>query len=183
MRSASVPSWFPERSRSIGFVQQFCCRTERREIVARWNGVDEVPELLTHRPIGEAAGEGVKGPKLQPARPLCGGELEGIAQGGCCVFGFSAEIRQLPIDSPQLCLEIALVTVLRPGEPLAGGRSSLVELAGHATSPSEQQETIGQVVSPSVRERATDCTIFSMPPSDPSQTSSQPRRASKTTMR
>jgi hypothetical protein len=34
-------------------------------------------------------------------------------------------------------------------------------------------------VSPSVRERATDRTIFAMPPGDPSQTSSQPRRGAR----
>ena len=80
--------------------------------MARRNGLDEVPKLLTHGPIGESTGEGVKCPKLQPTSPLCGGELDGIAQRSGCGCGFSAAIRQLPIDSPQFGLEIALVAAV-----------------------------------------------------------------------
>ena len=80
--------------------------------MARRNGLDEVPKLLTLRLIGESTGEGVKCPKLQPARPLSGGDLESTAQRSGGGFGFSAAISQLTIDSPQLGLEIALVASL-----------------------------------------------------------------------
>src|SRR5215217_7288464 len=73
------PQAFPKRSLSAGLAQQFRCCTERREIIARRNGLDEVPELLTHCLIGKSTGEGVQRPKLQPARPLLGGELDGVA--------------------------------------------------------------------------------------------------------
>ncbi len=73
------PQAFPKRSLSAGLAQQVRCCTERREIMARRNGLDEVPELLTHCLIGKSTGEGVQRPKLQPARPLLGGELDGIA--------------------------------------------------------------------------------------------------------
>ena len=87
------------------------CRPERRELVARRNGLEEVPELLPERLIGVPTGQGVESPKLQPARPLRLGHLDSSAQrpGG---FGFSAAIRELTVDSPQLGLEIALVAAL-----------------------------------------------------------------------
>ena len=80
--------------------------------MARRKGLDKVPEMLTHCLIGKSTGEGVKRPELQPAGPLCGGELDGVAQRSGCDFGFSAAIGQLPIDSPQLGLEIALVAAV-----------------------------------------------------------------------
>ena len=40
---------FPKRSLSAGLVQKTGCRPERREIVARRDGLDEVPELLPQR--------------------------------------------------------------------------------------------------------------------------------------
>jgi hypothetical protein len=80
--------------------------------MTRRNGVEEVPKLLTRCLIWKSTGEGVQRPKLQPARPLCGGELDGIAQRSGCGFGFSAQVRQLPLDAPQLGLEIALVAAV-----------------------------------------------------------------------
>jgi hypothetical protein len=43
---------FLKRCLSAGVVQQTDCRPERREIVTRTNGLDEVPELLPQRLIG-----------------------------------------------------------------------------------------------------------------------------------
>jgi hypothetical protein len=80
--------------------------------MARWNGLYEVAKLLTHGLVRESADEGVECPKLQPASPLCGGELHGMAQRGRCGVGFAAAVGQLPIGSPQLGFEIALVAAV-----------------------------------------------------------------------
>src|SRR3989338_9002464 len=103
------PQAFQKRSLSTGLAQKAGCRSERREIVARRNSLDKVPKLLTHCPIPKPTGEGVERPKLQPARPLSAGDLDGTAQRSGGGFAFSAAISQLTVDSPQLGLEIALV--------------------------------------------------------------------------
>ena len=103
------PQAFPKRSLLTELAQKASCRSERREIMARRNGLDEVPELLTHCLIGKSTGEGVQRPKLQPARPLSAGDLNGTAQRSGGGLGFPAAIGQLTIDSPQLGLEITLV--------------------------------------------------------------------------
>ena len=99
---------FPKRYLSAGFVEKTGCCPERREIVARRDGLDEVPELLPQRLIGVSTGQGVESPKLQPARALPVGDLDSPAQRRDS-FEFSAAIRQLTVDSPQLGLEIALI--------------------------------------------------------------------------
>ncbi len=95
------PRAFQKRSLSTGLAQKASCCPERREIMARRNSLDEVPKLLTQCLIGKSTGEGVERSKLLPARPLSGGG-----------FGFSATVSQLPSDSPQLGLEIALVAAV-----------------------------------------------------------------------
>src|SRR5499426_3753344 len=125
--------------------QKACCCSERREIMARRDSRDEVPKLLMRCLIGKSTGEGVERPKLQPARPLSDGDLNGAAQRSCGGFAFSAAICELTVESPQLGLEIALVAAVCPREPLACGGSSLVELADHAASPGEKKECVGQV--------------------------------------
>jgi hypothetical protein len=90
-------------------VQKAGCRPERREIMARRDSLDEISQLLTPHLIGKSTGEGVERPKLQPARPLSAGGLDGTAQRSSGGFGFPAAISQLTVDSPQLGLEIALV--------------------------------------------------------------------------
>jgi hypothetical protein len=102
---------FRKRSLSAGVVQKTRCGPERREIVARGNGLEEVPELLPQGPIGVSTGQGVESPKRQPARALPIGDLDSSEQrrGG---VRFSAAIRQLTVDSPQLGLEIALVAAV-----------------------------------------------------------------------
>ena len=105
------PQAFRKRSLSTGLAQKARRCPERRELMARRQGLDEVPKLLTQGLIGKSTGEGVERPKLQPARPLSGGGLDGTAQRGGG-FGFSAAISQLTVDSPQLGLEIALVAAL-----------------------------------------------------------------------
>ena len=77
--------------------------------MARRDSLDEVPKLLTQCLIGKSTGEGVERPKLQPARPLSAGNLDGCAQGSGGRFFFTGAISQLTVDSPQLGLEIALV--------------------------------------------------------------------------
>jgi hypothetical protein len=103
------PQAFPKRSLSTGLAQKAGCCPERREIMARRDSLDEVPKLLTHCLIRKSTGEGVKRPKLQPARPLSAGGLDGPAQRSGGGFGFPAAISQLTVDSPQLSFEIALV--------------------------------------------------------------------------
>ena len=103
---------FPKRSLSAGFAKQASCGSERREIVARRNRLDELPELLTHCLIRKPTGAGVERPKFQPARPLSGGDLDGTTQRSRGGFPFSAAIGQLTVDSPQLGLEIALVSAM-----------------------------------------------------------------------
>ena len=71
---------FRKRSLSAGLVQKTGCRPERREIVARRKGLDEVPELLPQRLIGVSTGQGVESPKLQPARALRVGDLDRSVQ-------------------------------------------------------------------------------------------------------
>ena len=80
--------------------------------MTRRNSLDEVRELLTHGLIGKSTGQGMERPKFQPARPLCGGDLDGTTQrsGGDC--GFSAAISQLTIDPLELGLEIPLVVAV-----------------------------------------------------------------------
>jgi hypothetical protein len=102
---------FPKRSLSGGLVQKAGRRPERREIVARRDGLDEFPELLPQRLIGVSTGQGVESPKLQPARSLPVGGLDSSPQRPGSV-GFSAAIRQLTVDSPQLGLEVALVAAV-----------------------------------------------------------------------
>jgi hypothetical protein len=102
---------FRKRSLSAGVVQKTGCRPERREIVARRNGLEEVPELLPQGVIGVSTGQGVESPKRQPARALPVGDLDSSPQRRNSV-GFSAAIRQLTVDSPQLGLEIALVAAV-----------------------------------------------------------------------
>jgi hypothetical protein len=77
--------------------------------MARRNGLEEVPKLLTQCLIGKSTDDRVERPKLQPARPLSAGDLDGAAQRSSGGFGFPAAISQLTVDSPQLGLEIALV--------------------------------------------------------------------------
>src|SRR3972149_6014732 len=103
------PRAFQKRSLSTGLAQKAGCRPERREIMARRNRLDEVPKLLMHCLIGKSTGEGVERPKLEPARPLSAGDLDGTAQRSGGGFGFPAAISQLTVESPQLGLEIALV--------------------------------------------------------------------------
>jgi hypothetical protein len=100
---------FRKRSLSTGLAQKAGCCPERREIMARRDSLDEVPKLLTQCLIGKSTDEGVERPKLQPARPLSAGGLDGTAQRSSGGFGFPAAISQLTVDSPQLGLEIALV--------------------------------------------------------------------------
>jgi hypothetical protein len=102
---------FRKRSLSAGVVQKTGCCPERREIVARRNGLEEVPELLPQGLIGISTGQGVESPKRQPARALPVGDLDSSAQRRNSV-GFSAAMRQLTVDSPQLGLEIALVAAV-----------------------------------------------------------------------
>ena len=80
--------------------------------MARRNGLDEVPKLLTQCLIGKSSSEGVERPKLQPARPLSGGDLDGTAQRPGGGGGFSAAISQLTVDARQLGLKIALVAAV-----------------------------------------------------------------------
>src|SRR5262245_59201313 len=108
-RTRMRPLAFRKRSLSTGPAQKAGCGPERGEIMARRDSLDEVPKLLAQRLIGKSTGEGVKCPKLQPARPLSAGGLDGTAQRGGGGFGFPAAISQLAVDSPQLRLEIALV--------------------------------------------------------------------------
>src|ERR1044071_1512207 len=98
---------FRKRSLLAGVVEKTGCRPERREIVARRNGLDEVLKLLPRRLIGVSTGQRVESPKLQPARALPVCDLDSSAQRPNSV-GFSTAIRQLTVDSPQLGLEIAL---------------------------------------------------------------------------
>jgi hypothetical protein len=100
---------FPKRSLSTGLAQKRGGCPERRQIVARRNGFEEVSKLLAQCRIGKSTGEGVKRPELQPGRPLSAGGLDGTAQRSGGGFGFPAAISQLTIDPPQLGLEIALV--------------------------------------------------------------------------
>ena len=103
---------FPKRSLSAGLVQKTGCHPERGEIVARRDGLDEVPELLPQRLIiGVCTGQGVESPELQPARTLRVGDLDSSPQRHGS-FGCSAAIGQLAVDSPQLSLEIALVAAM-----------------------------------------------------------------------
>src|SRR5262247_74040 len=136
---------FPKRSLSAGLAQKVYCCPERREIMARRDSRNEVAKLLMRCLIGKSTGEGVERPKLQPARPLSDGDLNGAAQRSGGGFAFSAAICELTVESPQLGLEIALVATVCPREPLACGGSSLVELADHAASPGEKKECVGQV--------------------------------------
>jgi hypothetical protein len=103
---------FPKRSLSTRLAQKASCCSERREIMARRNGLDEVRKLLTQCLIGKSTGKGVECPKLQPARPLSGGDVDGTAQRSSGGFRFSAAISELTVDSPQLGLEIALVALV-----------------------------------------------------------------------
>ena len=102
-------SGFPKRSLSTRLAQKAACCPERREIMARRDSLDEVPKLLTQCLIGKSTGEGMERPKLQPARLLSAGGLDGTAQRSSGGFGFPAAISQLTVDSLQLGLEIALV--------------------------------------------------------------------------
>jgi hypothetical protein len=102
---------FRKRSLSAGGVQKTGCRSERREIVARRNGLEEVAELLPQGLIGISTGQGVESPKRQPTRALPVGDLDSSPQRRNSV-GFSAAISQLTVDSPQLGLEIALVSAV-----------------------------------------------------------------------
>src|SRR5262245_7872803 len=136
---------FPKRSLSTGIAQKSCCCSERREIMARRESRDEVAKLLMRCLIGKSTGEGVERPKLQPARPLSDGDLNGAAQRSGGGFAFSAAICELTVESPQLGLEIALVAAVCPREPLACCGSSLVELPDDAASPGEKKECVGQV--------------------------------------
>jgi hypothetical protein len=104
------PRAFRKRSLSAGLAQKAGCCTERWEMVARRDSLHEVPKLLTQCLIGKATGKGMERSKLQPARPLTASGLDGAAQRSSGGFGFPATICQLPVDSPQLRLEIALVT-------------------------------------------------------------------------
>src|SRR5262245_64094218 len=113
--------------------------------MARLESSDEVPKLIMRCLIGKSTGEGVERPKLQPARPLSDGDLNGTAQRSDGGFAFSAAICELTVESPQLGLEIALVAAVCPREPLACGGSSLVELADHAASPGEKKECVAKV--------------------------------------
>ena len=122
--------------------------------MARRDSRDEVPKLFMRCLIGKSTGEGVERPKLQPARPLSDGDLNGAAQRSGGGFAFSAAICELTVESPQLGLQIALVAALCPREPLACGGSSLVELADHAASPGEKKECVGQMESLPVGTRA-----------------------------
>ena len=100
---------FPKRSLLAGIAQKVDCCPERGKMVARRNRFDEVPKLLTRRRIRKPTDEGVERPKLQPACPLSAGDLDGTAQRSGGGGAFSAAIRQLTVDAPQLSLQIALV--------------------------------------------------------------------------
>src|SRR5262245_50646421 len=104
-------SAFRKRSLSAGVVHKTGCCPERREIVARRNGLEQLPELLPYGLIGVSTGQGVESPKRQPAGALPVGDLDSSAQGQRSV-GFSAAVCQLTIDSPELGLEIALVVAV-----------------------------------------------------------------------
>ena len=106
------PQAFQKRSLSTGLAQKAACCAERREIMARWNRLDEVAKLVAQCLVGKSTGEGVQRPKLQPARPLSAGDLDGTAQRSGSGLGFSGAISQLTIDSPQLGLEITLVVAV-----------------------------------------------------------------------
>src|SRR5688500_4024257 len=108
-RTRMRPRAFRKRSLSTGLAQKAGCCAERREIAARGNGLEEGAKLLTQCLIGKSTGEGVERPKLQRARRLSAGDIDGIAQRSGSGFGFPAAISQLTVDSPQLCREIALV--------------------------------------------------------------------------
>src|SRR5262245_2678097 len=136
---------FPKRSLSAGLAQKVYCCSERREIIARRDSRNEVPKSLMRCLIGKSTGEGVERPKLQPARPLSDGDLNGAAQRSGGGFAFSAAICELTVESPQLGLEIALVVAVCPREPLACCGSTLVELADDAASPGEKKQCVGQV--------------------------------------
>jgi hypothetical protein len=100
---------FRKRSLSAGLAQKAGCCPERREIMARRDSLDVGRKLLTQCLIGKSTGEGAERPKLQPARPLSAGGLDGTAQRSTGGFGFPAAKSQLTVDFPQLGLEIALV--------------------------------------------------------------------------
>jgi hypothetical protein len=104
------PQAFPKRSLSTRLAQKASCHAERREIMARGDSLDQVFKLLTQSRIGKSAGQGVERPKLQPARLLSGGDFYGTTQRRRGGLGFSATVSQLTVDSPQLGLEIALIT-------------------------------------------------------------------------
>jgi hypothetical protein len=61
--------------------------------------------------IGVSNGQGVESPKRQPSGALAVGDFDSSPQRRNSV-GFSAAIRQLTVDSPQLGLEIALVAAV-----------------------------------------------------------------------
>src|SRR5262245_7344204 len=107
-RTRMRPRAFRKRSLSTGLAQKAGCCPERREIVARRDRLDEVLKLLAQCLIGKSTDEGVERPKLQPARSLGAGGLDGTAQRSDGGFGFPAAIGQLAVDSPQLGLEITL---------------------------------------------------------------------------
>src|SRR5262249_35752472 len=137
-------SAFRKRSLSAGIVQKTGCCPERREIVARRNGLEEVPELLPQELIRVSSGQGVESPKRQPARALPVGDRDSSAQRRNSV-GFSAAIRQLTVDPPQFGLEISLVAAVCQREPLACRGSCFLEFGNHATSSSKKKERVSQV--------------------------------------
>src|SRR5262245_289359 len=99
-RTRMRPLAFRKRSLSTGPVQEAGCGPERGEIMARRDGLDELAKLLAQCLIGKSTGEGVERPKLQPARPLSAGRLDGTAQRSGSSLGFPAAITQLAIEPP-----------------------------------------------------------------------------------
>ena len=70
--------------------------------MARRNGLDEIPELVTLGLIREQANERVERPQLQPSRSLDGGDLERTTQRCSGSISFSVAMSQLTIDALQL---------------------------------------------------------------------------------
>ena len=55
---------FRKRSLSTGIAQKIACCAERRQIMARWNPLEEIAKLLAQCLLGKSTGELVQRPQL-----------------------------------------------------------------------------------------------------------------------
>ncbi len=76
--------------------------------------------------------------QFEPAGPLVGGDVDGIAQCGPGGVRLAAAVGQFAVDSPQLGFQVALVVLARPRECILDGGSPLMELAGRCAGPRKQ---------------------------------------------